>query len=160
MSELFEAVYLDCSTDIGLEDEHKDLLAKPLENNLFEQVYRETKLREMVTVESGRIYISQTEEDKSKNINELWKYYENYAIQQIKTNKKWQSVTVENTESLLNVEIHPAGVQEILSHTPKQERFRAKILCLQAIPHMIQKMHHITLELERKNRNQNEYWYK
>ena len=42
MDKLLEAVYLDCSTDIGLEDEHKDSLAKPL----FEQIYAQNKLEE------------------------------------------------------------------------------------------------------------------
>jgi len=58
MSELFESIYLNCSTDIGKVDDHKDLLEKPLEQDdrmslhfteklnsmtnerLFEEIYR------------------------------------------------------------------------------------------------------------------------
>jgi hypothetical protein len=126
---------------------------------LFEQVLREARLRETVVVEAGKIYVTQTEDDKLKSIDELWEYYENYATNQIKENKRWQIITVENTDALLKVEIYPKSINEILSHTPKQENFRPKILCFQAIPYIVQKMHHITQENERKNRPQNEYWY-
>jgi len=50
MSKLFEAIFFDCSTDIGIEDQHKDLLAKPLEGKLFEDIFREAHLLEMATV--------------------------------------------------------------------------------------------------------------
>ena len=62
---------------------------------------------------------------------------------------------------LYKVEIYPDSIDEILSHTAKQEIFRPKILCLQALPHIIHKMNHITQELEKENKNkpENEYWY-
>jgi len=103
MSELFEAIYFDCSTDIGLEDQHKDLLAKPLENKLFERIFREAHLREMAVVNINRFIdhivveirkIVLTEENKQfwklnwNNRNELSIFKERLSeeIQQIVMN--------------------------------------------------------------------------
>jgi len=127
-------------------------------SELFERVLKEAQLEETIAIESGRIYIFQTEEEKLKTIDELWEYHKKEALQKIK-DKIWQSVIVQNTDPPLEIQIYPSCIGEILHHTPKQEEFRPKILCLQALPYIIQKTNHIELKSERKNNPHNEYWY-
>jgi len=56
-------------------------------HQLFESVLREADEPEMVIVEAGRIFITQTDKEKLKSIDELWDYYKDYAEDKIKTNK-------------------------------------------------------------------------
>jgi hypothetical protein len=145
-TKLFEEVLREAK-----EAEHRRLFEKDLSREHF---------RETVVVESGKIYVLKTEEDKLKTIEELWNFYYEYSIKQIKINKQWKSVIVENTDPPLRVEVYPKSIEEIFSHTPKQEAFIPKVLCLQALPRIIQKLNHITINLEEKGMTENEHWYK
>jgi hypothetical protein len=125
----------------------------------FRRIYESclsARLNESVVVENGTIYIEETEEDKTKNDNELKVFYKNYAIQQIKTNPGWKAVVVENTDPPLTVQILPSCIDEWFSHPSKREQ----TLCIQAIPHIVQKMTHIEPETENKGKPNVEYWYK
>jgi len=108
---------------------------------LFEWVLREANLRENVTLDDQEnIVILETEEDKQKNDVDLKNFYREYAFQQIK-NKNWDFVTVENNSSL-KIQIVKSGIKEWYNKTTD----RRQILCIQALPLMIQKMINIKTE--------------
>jgi len=118
MSELFEAIFFDCSTDIGLEDEHKDLLAKPLESKLFEQIFREAnegnykqtinktdenddifKVRNKV-----KLHLQSKAIEMQPTTQEIIDNYQNYLQDGIET--LWVDVKTHKTS---NVRVFPAG---------------------------------------------------
>jgi hypothetical protein len=153
LEKLFEYIYSSCN-----EDDYDIYLESPLDTEnkppmLLEDIYFECNvkpLKETVTIESGRIYIFQTEEEKDQNINEIWNYYSEYAKTQATNNRKWRNIRVENTDPPLIIDIYPKKIKEVFSHTAKDEKFRSKIICIQALPILIKNMSNIILENETK----------
>jgi len=124
---------------------------------LFESVLRESHLKEMVNVESGRIYISEIEETKAiTDIKVLKDYYEKYALQRLNS-RRWKNIVVENTDPPLEIEIKRSSID----HWYHDANIRKEIIAIQGLPYFIQKMEKITPELNNDpNKKRVEYLYK
>jgi hypothetical protein len=120
------------------------------------------RLQEEVVIENGKIYITETDEDKALSVSDLHYYYKELAFEQVKNNKRWQNVIVENTDPPLEITINKKSIDEIFSNTAKHEDYRIKIISIQALPYFIQKMQNITPENNDKSRGKInvEYFYK
>jgi len=149
-NELFESAIRETS--------EIDRSFKSLEIALFESVLRESHLKEMVNVESGRIYISEIEETKEiTDIKTLKEYYKKYALKRLRS-RRWKKIIVENTDPPLEIEITGSCIDHWYgdSHGKRKE-----IIAIQGLPYYIQKMKRITPELNRDPKKKDtEYLYK
>lgn len=144
LEKLFEEIYTASNSP-----QTEEFLESPLDTGsnppllleqIFEQIFKETHLQEAVSISNGVITIVETEEDKLKDDRTLKDFYFNYAIQKIKNNE-WNSVQVKNTPNL-NILIVPKGIKKWYNSTTD----RRQIICIQALPFMLQNMINIKSE--------------